>query len=68
MVVEVNTAVQLLSHSVPMDINGFFRSGKMCACLARSGRHICGSNVVWVDVIIFPFVILIGIGIVVIIL
>ena len=67
-VVALNTAVQLLSQSVPMEINGLFRSGKTCACLARSGRHIFGSNAMWVDVIILPFVILIGIGVVAIVL
>ena len=68
MVVVLNTAVQLLSQSVPMEINGLFRSGKMCAFLARSGRHIRGINAVWVDEIIFPFGILILIGVVVIVL
>ena len=67
-VVTLNNAVQLLSQSVPMDINSLFRLGKLCACLARSGRHVCGSNVVWVNVIILTFGILIEIGVVVIVL
>ena len=50
-----------------MEIKGLFRSGKVCACLDRSVRYVCGSNDVWVDGMIFPFGILIGIGVVVIV-
>ena len=67
-VVALNTAVQLLSQSVLMDINGFSRSWGKCACLDQSGRHVYGTNAVWVDVMIFQFIILIGIGAVVIVL
>ena len=34
----------------------------MCTLLAFSGRLCCGSNAMWVDVMISPFGILIGIG------
>ena len=34
----------------------------MCALHAFSGRLCCGSNAMWVDVMISPFGILIGIG------
>ena len=34
----------------------------MCALRALSGRLCCGSNAMWVDVMISPFGILIGIG------
>ena len=66
--VALNTAVKLLSQSVLIEINGLFRSGETCACLARSGRNVCGRNSMWGDVMILPFVILIGISVVVIVL
>ena len=56
------TAMQLLSQRVPMDMIGFCRPGKMCALRALSCRLCCGSNSMWVDLMISPFVILIGIG------
>ena len=34
----------------------------MCDLRALYGRLCCGSNSMWVDVMIFPFGILIGIG------
>ena len=36
--------------------------GKMCALRALSGRLCCGINDMWVNVMISPFGILIGIG------
>ena len=56
------TAIQLLLQRVPIDVRGFFRPGKMCALRALYSRLCCGSNATWVDVMISPFGILIGIG------
>ena len=56
------TAIQLLSKSVPIDLRGFCRPGNLCAWRALSGRLCWGSSVIWDDVMISPFVILIGIG------
>ena len=56
------TAIKLLSHSVPIDMRGFFRPGNMCALCDLSGRLCWGSSAMWDGVIISPFVILIGIG------
>ena len=39
-----------------------FEGLKMCSLRALSGRLYCGSNAMWVDVVISPFGILIGIG------
>ena len=56
------TAIQLLSQRVPMDMSGFYRPGKMCVSRALSVRLCFGSNAMWVNVMISPFGILIGIG------
>ena len=40
----------------------FCSPGKMCDLRALSGRLCCGSNATWVDVMISPFGILIGIA------
>ena len=56
------TAIQLLSQSVPIDMRGFCRPGNMCAWRYLSGRLCWGSSVMWDDVMISPFGILIGIG------
>ena len=56
------TAIQLLSHSVPIDVRGFCRPGNMCALRALSGRLCWGGSAMWDNVMISPFYILIGIG------
>ena len=56
------TAIQLLSQRVPIDMRGFCRPGNMCAWRALCGRLCCGSSAMWDNVMIYPFVILIGIG------
>ena len=56
------TTIQLLSHSVPIDMRGFCRPGNMCAWRALSGRLCCGSSAMWDYVMISQFGILIGIG------
>ena len=56
------TAIQLLSQRVLIDMRVFCRPVKMCALRALSGRLWCGSNAKWVDVMISPFGISIGIG------
>ena len=55
-------AIQLLSHSVPIDMRGFCRPGNMCALSALSGRLCWGGSAMWDNVMISPFGILIGIG------
>ena len=55
------TAIQLLSQRVPIYMRGYFTPGKVCDLFALSGRLCCGSNATWVDVMISPFGILIGI-------
>ena len=40
----------------------FCMPGKICALRALSGRLCCGSKAMWVDLMISPFKILIGIG------
>ena len=57
-----NTTMSLLSHRLPIDMSDFCRPGKMCALCELSGRLCCGSNAMWVDLMISPFGILIGIG------
>ena len=56
------TVIQLLSHSVPIDMRGFCRPGNMCALCALSGRLCWGISATWDDLMIYPFGILIGIG------
>ena len=55
------TAIQLLSHSVPIYMRGFFRPVNMCALCALSGRFCWGGSAMWDDVMISQFGILIGI-------
>ena len=43
-------------------MRGFCRPGKMWDLRALSGSLCCGSNAMWVDMMISPFGILIGIG------
>ena len=56
------TAIQLLSHSVPIDMRSFCRPGNMCALPDLSGRLCWGSSAMSDDVMLSPFGILIGIG------
>ena len=56
------TAIQLLSQSVTIDMRGFCGPGNMCAWRALSGKLCWGNSVMWYDVMISPFGVLIGIG------
>ena len=56
------TAIQLLSQRVPIYMRGFCRPRKMCSLRALSVRLCCGINDTWVNVMISPLGILIGIG------
>ena len=51
----------LFHKRVTIDMRGFCRPGNMCAWRALSGRLCWGSSVMWDDVMISPFGILVGI-------
>ena len=43
------TVMHLLLQSVPIEMSGLVRCGKMWARLAASGRFVCGKIAIWVE-------------------
>ena len=41
--------MHLLLQSVPIEMNGLVRYGKMWSRLAASGRFVCGRSAIWVE-------------------
>ena len=56
------TVMQLLLQSVPIDMSGVVRCGKMWACLAASSRFLCGRGVIWVEDKVSPLCKVMGMG------
>ena len=57
-----NTVMQLLSQSVPIDMNGLARCGNMWESLATPSRFVCGRSAIWVEEMMSPLDKVMGMG------
>ena len=54
--------IKLLLQSVQIDMSGLVRFRKMWACLAASGRFLCGRSAIWVEDTMYPLGKVMGMG------